>query len=109
MEGISHEAASLAGHLGLGRLIVLYDDNEITIDGAVGQSCSDDALAAVRGVRLAHASGSADGNDIDAIDRAIAAAKADSATELIAVRTVIGFGAPGVEGTSAAHGSPLGP
>lgn len=108
MEGISHEAASLAGQLRLNRLIVLYDDNAITIDGPAGQSCSDDALARFRAYGW-HTAQVADGNDLDAIDRALQAAKAADRPSFIAVRTVIGFGAPGVEGTSSAHGNPLGP
>jgi transketolase len=108
MEGISHEAASLAGHLGLGRLIVAYDDNNITIDGPAGQSCSDDASARFAAYGW-HTVTVTDGNDLDAIDRAIIEAKADPRPSLIAVRTLIGYGAPGVEGTPAAHGSPLGP
>ncbi len=107
MEGVSHEAASLAGHLGLGRLVLLWDDNRITIDGAVEQSCSDDQQArfAAYGWQVATVE---DGTDPAAIDAALTAAKADSRPSLIAVRTVIGHGAPGVEGTARAHGSPLG-
>jgi len=108
MEGISHEAASLAGQLQLGRLIVAYDDNNITIDGPAQQSCSDDATARFAAYGW-HTVTVTDGNDLDEIDRAIIEAKADPRPSLIAVRTVIGFGAPGFEGTSAAHGSPLGP
>ncbi|HEU5143598.1 MAG TPA: transketolase [Dermatophilaceae bacterium] len=107
MEGISHEAASLAGHLGLGRLTVLWDDNAITIDGAVGQSCSDDQLARFESLGW-HVQAVADGTDIEAIDAALARAHADPRPSFIAVRTVIGHGAPGVEGTPKAHGSPLG-
>ncbi|WP_432840267.1 transketolase [Dactylosporangium sp. CA-092794] len=107
MEGISHEAASLAGHLGLGRLVVLYDDNDVTIDGPAAQSCRDDVLGrfAAYGWHTAAVPG---GNDVDAIDRAIGAARLDPRPSLIAVRTVIGYGAPGVAGSPAAHGSPLG-
>lgn len=108
MEGISHEAASLAGRLGLGRLVVLFDDNNITIDGTADISCGDDATArfAAYGWRTLCVD---DGNDVDAIDRALAAArKDDSAPTFIRVRTTIGYGAPGVEGTSKAHGNPLG-
>lgn len=107
MEGISHEAISLAGHLGLGRLIVLWDDNNITIDGSVGQSSSDDQLArfAAQGWHVLHVE---DGTDLAAIDAALTAAKADPRPSLIGVRTVIGHGAPGIEGTAKAHGSPLG-
>lgn len=107
MEGISHEAASLAGHLGLGRLIVLWDDNAITIDGSVDRSCSDDQLARFTAYGW-HTQAVADGTDIEAIDAAITRAKSDPRPSFIAVRTVIGHGAPGVEGTSKAHGSPLG-
>ncbi len=108
MEGISHEVASLAGHLGLSRLTVLWDDNSITIDGAVDQSCSDDQLARFASLGW-HVQAVEDGTDVDAIDAAISRAKADPRPSFIAVRTVIGHGAPGVEGTSKAHGSPLGP
>lgn len=107
MEGISHEAASFAGHLGLGRLIVLWDDNSITIDGAVDRSCSDDQPARFAAYGW-HTQTVVDGTDVEAIDAAISRAKADPRPSFIAVRTVIGHGAPGVEGTSKAHGSPLG-
>ena len=108
MEGISHEAASLAGHLGLGRLTVLWDDNRITIDGAVDRSSSDDQQARFRAYGW-HVVEVADGTDVEAIDAALAEATADPRPSLVAVRTVIGHGAPDVAGTSAAHGSPLGP
>ena len=107
MEGISHEAASFAGHLGLGRLIVLWDDNAITIDGGVGRSCSDDQLARFAAYDW-HTEAVLDGTDIESIDAAITRAKQDPRPSFIAVRTVIGRGAPGVEGTSKAHGAPLG-
>lgn len=107
MEGISHEAASFAGHLGLGRLIVLWDDNSITIDGAVDRSCSDDQPARFAAYGW-HTQTIEDGTDVEAIDAAISRAKADPRPSFIAVRTVIGHGAPGVEGTPKAHGSPLG-
>ena len=107
MEGISHEAASLAGHLRLGRLVVLHDDNAITIDGSTDLSTSDDTAARFAAYGW-HTVSVADGNDVEAIDRALTAARADDRPSLVSVRTVIGFGAPGVEGTSAAHGSPLG-
>lgn len=107
MEGISHEAASLAGHLGLGRLVVLWDDNSITIDGSVDRSSSDDQLARFSAYGW-HTESVMDGTDVDAIDAAIARAKADARPSFIGVRTVIGHGAPGIEGTSRAHGSPLG-
>ncbi len=108
MEGISQEAISLAGHLGLGWLIVLWDDNGITIDGPVGQSSSDDNPARFAASGW-HVQSVEDGTDLDAIDAALIAAKADPRPSLIAVRTVIGHGAPGIEGTPAAHGAPLGP
>lgn len=107
MEGISHEAASFAGHLGLGRLVVLWDDNSITIDGGVDRSCSDDQLARFAAYGW-HTEAVPDGADVEAIDRAITRAKADPRPSFLAVRTVIGQGAPGVEGTPKAHGLPLG-
>jgi len=110
MEGISHEAGSFAGHLGLGRLIVLWDDNAITIDGGVDRSCSDDQLARFAAYGW-HTQAVLDGTGpdaVNAIDEAIVRAKADPRPSFIAVRTVIGHGAPGVEGTPKAHGSPLG-
>ena len=107
MEGISHEAVSLAGHLKLGKLIVLFDDNGISIDGATDLAVSDDQRA-----RFA-ASGwdtqAIDGHDPAAIAAAIAQAKTTDTPSLIACRTVIGFGAPTKEGTAATHGAPLGP
>jgi len=107
MEGISHEAISMAGHLGLGRLVVLWDDNRITIDGPVTQSSADDQKArfAAAGWHVLEAT---DGTDLAAIDAALTTAKDDPRPSLIAVRTVIGHGAPGIEGTSQAHGAPLG-
>ena len=112
MEGISHEAASLAGHLGLGRLIVVFDDNDVTIDGPASQSCSDDVLArfAAYGWRATRVE---DGNDGPAVLSALAEAVAERTAghgrpSLVAVRTTIGYGAPGVAGTSKAHGAPLG-
>ncbi|RAJ68788.1 transketolase [Streptomyces sp. Amel2xB2] len=107
MEGVSHEAASLAGHLGLGRLVVLWDDNAITIDGGVARACGDDQLARFAAYGW-HTEAVADGGDIEAVDEAVLRAKADPRPSFIAVRTVIGDGAPGVEGTAKAHGSPLG-
>lgn len=109
MEGVSHEAASLAGRLGLGRLVVVFDDNDVTIDGAARRSCADDAAArfAAYGWRTLRVE---DGNDLHALDRAFADAAADEdRPTFVAVRTTIGYGASGVEGTPRAHGSPLGP
>jgi transketolase len=106
MEGISHEAISLAGHLRLNRLVVLFDDNRISIDGATSLSCSDDQLARFR------ASGWSvcriDGHDPHAIATAIAEARSNDRPSLIACRTVIGFGAPNRQGSEKAHGAPLG-
>jgi transketolase len=107
MEGISQEAISFAGHLKLGRLIVLFDDNEISIDGPTSLSESDDQLERFK------ASGwhtnRVDGHDPEAIASAIENAKGvTDRPSLIACRTVIGFGAPNKEGTSATHGAPLG-
>ncbi|UAJ09171.1 transketolase [Glacieibacterium megasporae] len=106
MEGISHEAIGLAGHLGLGRLIVMWDDNRISIDGPTSLSTSEDTA------KRFDAAGwhvlACDGMDFDAVDAALTAAKADPRPTLIACRTTIGFGAPKKAGTSGAHGSPLG-
>ena len=106
MEGINHEAIGLAGHLGLGRLIVLWDDNRITIDGAVDLSSSEDVKA--RYLATGWHVESCDGHDFDDIARAIDAALADGRPSLIACRTIIGKGAPNKQGTSATHGSALG-
>ncbi len=107
MEGVSHEAISMAGHLKLGKLIVLFDDNSISIDGATDLAVSDDQLARFS------ASGwdvtRVDGHDPQAIAAAIRAAQATATPSLIACKTVIGFGAPKKQGTSSTHGSPLGP
>ncbi len=107
MEGISHEAISLAGHLKLGRLIVLFDDNQISIDGPTSLSVSDDQLERFRASRWHTVR--VDGHDPEAIAAAIENARAvtDKPT-LIACRTVIGYGAPTKAGTAATHGSPLG-
>ncbi|MBK6706358.1 MAG: transketolase [Sphingomonadales bacterium] len=106
MEGINHEAIGLAGHLGLGRLIVLWDDNRITIDGSTDLSTSEDIKAryAATGWHVE----SCDGHDFDDISRAVDAALADNRPSLIACKTLIGKGAPNKQGTSATHGSPLG-
>ena len=107
MEGVSSEAASLAGHLRLGRLTYLYDDNRITIDGSLDKAFSEDVLARFDAYGW-HTQRVSDGNDLDALRAAIAAADADPRPSLIAVRTVIGFGSPGKAGTAGAHGAPLG-
>ena len=106
MEGINHEAIGLAGHLGLGRMIVLWDDNRITIDGATSLSTSEDIPARFRATGW-HTE-SCDGHDFADIARAMAAAVADDRPSLIACRTVIGKGAPNKQGTHNVHGAPLG-
>lgn len=106
-EGIGQEAASLAGHLGLGKLIVLYDDNSITIDGPTSVSFSEDVPARFRAMGW-HVQ-SCDGHDGKALDAAITAAKAEtSKPSLIAMKTIIGYGSPNKAGSYAVHGSPLG-
>ncbi|MEX0341925.1 MAG: transketolase [Erythrobacter sp.] len=106
MEGINHEAIGLAGHLKLGRMNVLWDDNDITIDGSTDLSTSEDIKAryAATGWHVV----SCDGHDFDDIRRALDAAVADERPSLIACKTVIGKGAPNKQGTSATHGAPLG-
>ncbi|MHB8771062.1 MAG: transketolase [Syntrophales bacterium] len=109
MEGVSAEAASLAGHLGLGKLICLYDDNGICLSGATSLTFTEDITGrfAAQGWQVLTVG---DGNDVAAIDRAITAAKAETARpSLIRLKTTIGFGAPAKQNTSATHGSPLGP
>ncbi|MFM2129269.1 MAG: hypothetical protein RL477_815 [Pseudomonadota bacterium] len=107
MEGISHEAASLAGHLGLSRLIVLFDDNHICIDGPTELTTGDDARK--RFEAYGWDSFAADGHDPQAVAAAIAAAQKTAKPSLIALRTTIGYGAPKKAGSAATHGSPLGP
>jgi transketolase len=106
MEGISHEAISMAGHLRLRKLVVLWDDNRISIDGPTDLSVSDDQIGRFR------ASGwdavAVDGHDAAAVRAAIAAARNGQRPTLIACRTQIGYGAPNKAGTAATHGSPLG-
>ena len=106
MEGVSHEAASLAGHLGLTRLIVLYDDNHISIDGDTELSLTDDARA--RFESYGWATEAVDGHDPDALADAIERAQGADRPSLIACRTTIGYGAPTKAGTAATHGAPLG-
>ena len=106
-EGVGQEAASLAGHLGLGKLIVLYDDNAITIDGPTSVSFSENIPA--RFEALGWHVLSCDGHDGGALDAAITAARAETAKpSLIAMKTVIGFGSPNKAGSYAVHGAPLG-
>ncbi|PCI45542.1 MAG: transketolase [Alphaproteobacteria bacterium] len=106
MEGISHEAISMAGHLKLGKMILLWDDNEICIDGSTHATVSDDQIARFS------ASGwhvqAINGHDTEEIDAAIKAAKMDDRPSMIACRTTIGYGAPNKQGTAGVHGAPLG-
>ncbi|MDB5693002.1 MAG: tkt [Alphaproteobacteria bacterium] len=106
MEGINHEAAGLAGHLGLGRLITFWDDNHITIDGSTDLSRSEDVLGRYRA--MGWHTISCDGHDFADIRRAIDAALADERPSLIDCRTIIGWGAPNKQGTAATHGAALG-
>ena len=106
MEGISHEAISLAGHLGLGKLIVLFDDNGISIDGPTSLAESDDTL--LRFEAYGWDTSRVDGHDTEAVAAAIEAAQNSDRPSLIACRTVIGFGAPRKQGTAATHGAALG-
>ncbi|NLI69533.1 MAG: transketolase [Firmicutes bacterium] len=108
MEGIAYEAASLAGHLKLGKLICLYDDNKITIDGSTDLSFTEDIEGRFKacGWQVVNVK---DGNDIDAVAAAIDECKKDrDRPSLIKIRTEIGFGSPNKQGKSAAHGAPLG-
>ena len=108
MEGVSHEAAAIAGHQKLGKLIWIFDDNRITIDGGTELSSSTNQAKRFEayGWHVTHVS---DGNDLEEIDRAIIEAKRESERPtLIVLRTTIGYGSPGKAGTSAAHGAPLG-
>ena len=106
-EGVQSESASLAGHLRLGKLVVLYDDNHIQLDGPTDMAWSEDVLRRFEaygwGVGRVE-----DGNDLGAIEAAIKAARADERPSLVAVRTHIGYGAPHKQDTQKAHGSPLG-
>ncbi|MFZ9828192.1 MAG: transketolase [Candidatus Limnocylindrus sp.] len=107
-EGIASEAASLAGHLKLGKLIYLWDDNLIQLDGPTSTAWSEDVRKRFDAYGW-HTSSVADGNDVAAIDAAISAAIKDDRPSLIAVRTVIGFGSPNKAGSQKSHGAPLGP
>ncbi|WP_038173657.1 transketolase [Vibrio pacinii] len=107
MEGISHEACSLAGTLGLGKLIAFWDDNGISIDGHVEGWFSDDTPKRFEAYGW-HVIPAVDGHDADAINAAIIAAKADPRPTLICTKTVIGFGSPNKSGSHDCHGAPLG-
>jgi len=109
MEGVASEACSLAGHLGLGKLVVLYDQNHISLAGSTSLSFTEDVGArfAAYGWHVQHIG---DGNDLAGLDRALTAARGATAQpSIILVRTIIGYGAPHKQGTFEAHGSPLGP
>ncbi len=108
MEGVSQEASSLAGHLGLGRLICIYDDNRITIDGSTDLAFTEDREARYRAYGW-HVLRVDEGNDTGALEQAIQAAREDeNRPSFIAVRTHIGFGSPNKQDRSSAHGEPLG-
>jgi transketolase len=106
-EGIASEAASLAGHLRLGKLIYLWDDNHIQLDGPTGMAWSEDVVKRFAAYQW-HTQRVDDGNDLDALAAAIEAAQADARPSLIAVRTHIGYGSPNKQDSQKAHGSPLG-
>ncbi|MFJ8412266.1 transketolase [Bacillus paramycoides] len=108
MEGVSYEAMSMAGHMKLGKLIVLYDSNEISLDGELNIAFSEDIQKRVESAQWQYVRVE-DGNDVEAITRAIKLAKdnTDQPT-LIEIRTIIGYGSPKVAGTNKAHGNPLG-
>jgi transketolase len=107
MEGVAAEAASMAGHLKLGKLIYFWDDNRITIEGSTELAFTEDVAARFEAYGW-HTEKVADGNDLEAIDAAIRAAQADDRPSMIVVRTVIGFGSPNKAGSEKAHGEPLG-
>ncbi|HVN29594.1 MAG TPA: transketolase [Candidatus Binataceae bacterium] len=108
MEGISHEAASIAGHLGLGNIIYLYDDNHVTLDGPAPLSFSEDVNRRFEGYHW-HTQSVEDGNDIQALEKAIRnAIDEKERPSIVRIRTIIGYGAPH-QGTSEVHGKALGP
>ena len=107
MEGVASEAASLAGHLSLGKLIYLYDDNRISIEGSTEIAFTEDRAKRFEAYGW-HVQQVADGLDVEAIDQAIQAAKQDARPSLIVVRTIIGYGLPTRQGTAKAHGEPPG-
>ena len=107
MEGVAAEAASMAGHLKLGRLIYIYDDNEISIDGKTNIAFTEDRAQRFESYGW-HVQTVADGNDLEGIEAAVRAAQADPRPSIICVKAVIGYGSPNRAGTSKAHGEPLG-
>ncbi|MBF0254393.1 MAG: transketolase, partial [Candidatus Omnitrophica bacterium] len=109
MEGITYEAASLAGHLKLGKLICLYDDNKITIDGSVDLAYSENTAARFEAAGWHVQTVSGADTDLDAIEKAIQAARERTdAPSLVILKTTIGYGAPHKQNTSGCHGAPLG-
>ncbi|MEX1344743.1 MAG: transketolase [Candidatus Limnocylindrales bacterium] len=106
-EGIAAEAASLAGHLRLGKLVALYDDNDVQLDGPTSMAWSEDVLGRFEAYGW-HVQRVADGEDLAAIEAAIEAARADERPSIISVKTLIGAGSPNKAGTHKVHGSPLG-
>lgn len=107
MEGISHEAASLAGHLKLDKLITLYDSNDISLDGEASKAFSEDIKKRFEAYGWNHILVK-DGNDIEAIDKAIEEAKGQAGPTIIEVKTIIGYGSPNKSNSNASHGAPLG-
>ncbi|TWE01862.1 transketolase [Neobacillus bataviensis] len=108
MEGVSYEAMSMAGHMKLGKLVVLYDSNDISLDGELNVSFSEDVKKRAEAAHWDYLRVE-DGNDIEAISKAIQSAKQNTdQPSLIEIRTIIGFGSPKVAGTNKAHGAPLG-
>jgi transketolase len=109
MEGVSHEAASLAGHLGLGKLIYLYDNNRISIDGSTDLSFTEDRMGRFRSYGW-HVQTVEDGNDLEALAAAIGAAREETRRpSILSIHTHIGYGSPNKQDTASAHGEPLGP
>src|SRR4029453_16396990 len=107
MEGVASEAASLAGPQKLGRLIYLYDDNEISIDGSTSLAFTEDRMKRFEAYGW-HVQTGMDGNDLVEIEAAIKNAQADDRPSIISVKTIIGYGSPNKQGTAKAHGEPLG-
>jgi transketolase len=108
MEGVASEAASMAGHMKLGRLIYLYDDNDISIDGSTSLAFTEDRAKRFEAYGW-HVQTVTDGNDLAAIEAAIKNAQADPRPSIVCVKTIIGYGSPNKQGTAKAHGEPLGP
>ncbi|MGY0413405.1 transketolase [Staphylococcus sp. mip270_02] len=107
MEGISHEAASLAGHNQLDKLIVLYDSNDISLDGDLNKAFSEDVKGRFEAYGWKHILVE-EGNDLDAIDKAIEEAKSQNVPTIIEIKTIIGYGAPNKQASHGVHGAPLG-